>query len=73
VFARLRKRVGISDSAINPQILRHNFALRYLQAGGNPQGLQELMGYEGMAPVRQYLRWYNQMFHDPIQKEAEEV
>jgi site-specific recombinase XerD len=59
VFARFRKRAGISDLAITPQILRHSFALRSLQAGGNPQGLQELMGYEGMAPVRQYLRWYN--------------
>ncbi|GAC1646566.1 MAG: hypothetical protein NVS4B9_38480 [Ktedonobacteraceae bacterium] len=73
VFARFRKRAGISDTAISPQILRHSFALRYLQAGGNPQGLQELVGYEGMAPVRQYLRWHNQLFHDQMQKEAEEV
>jgi site-specific recombinase XerD len=43
--------------------LRHSFALRYLQAGGNPQGLRELMGYEGMAPVRQYLHWYDQLLH----------
>ncbi len=56
VFARFRTRVGISESAISPQILRHSFALRYLQTGGDPQGLQELMGYEGMAPIRQYLR-----------------
>lgn len=66
VFARLRKRAGISESIISPQILRHSFALRYLQAGGDPQGLQELMGYEGMAPVRQYLRWQDQLLHEQI-------
>jgi site-specific recombinase XerD len=64
VFVRLRTRAGLSDTSMSPQILRHSFALRYLQAGGNPQGLQELMGYEGMAPVRQYLRWQNQLFHN---------
>ena len=64
VFARLHTRAGISDITMSPQMLRHSFALRYLQAGGNPQGLQELLGYEGMAPVRQYLRWQDQFFHN---------
>jgi site-specific recombinase XerD len=63
VFARFRTRAGISDIAMSPQVLRHSFALRYLQAGGNPRGLQELLGYGGMAPVRQYLRWQNQLLH----------
>lgn len=69
VFARFRKRAGISDATIHPQSLRHSFALRYLQAGGNPQGLQELLGYEGMAQVRQHLRWFDQMFHERMQQE----
>jgi site-specific recombinase XerD len=64
VFVRLRTRAGISDTIMSPQMLRHSFALRYLQAGGNPRGLQTLLGYEGMAPVRQYLRWQNQLFHN---------
>src|SRR5207245_497475 len=34
---RLRTRAGTSVTAISPQILRHSFALRYLQAGGDPQ------------------------------------
>jgi len=73
LFARFRKRAGISETKITPQVLRHSFALRYLQAGGNPQGLQELLGYEGMAPVRQYLRWYDQLLHEQTQQEREEV
>jgi site-specific recombinase XerD len=73
VFARFRKRAGISDTAISPQNLRHSFALRYLQAGGNPVGLQALLGYEGMAPVRQYLRWQNQLFHHQTQNKSDET
>jgi len=73
MFARFRTRAGISEEAISPQILRHSFALRYLRAGGNPQGLQESMGYEGMALIRQYLRWYDQLLHEQMQKGTEEV
>ncbi|GCE17149.1 hypothetical protein KDK_09490 [Dictyobacter kobayashii] len=71
VFAWLRKRAGASDTSITPQILRHSFAFRYLQTGGNPHGLQLLLGYEGMAPVRQYLRWYDQLVRDRLEKKAE--
>src|ERR1700730_17664139 len=67
VFARVRTRAGISYTTMSPQMLRHSFALRYLQAGGNPRGLQELLGYEGMAPVRPYLRWQDQLFHNQTQ------
>jgi site-specific recombinase XerD len=73
VFARFRTRSGISDTTMSPQMLRHSFALRYLQAGGNPRGLQALLGYEGMAPVRQYLRWQNQLFHHQTQNTSEET
>jgi hypothetical protein len=29
------------------------------------------MGYEGMAPVRQYLRWHDQLLLEQMQKETE--
>ncbi|HET8845701.1 MAG TPA: tyrosine-type recombinase/integrase, partial [Ktedonobacteraceae bacterium] len=73
VFARFRKRAGISETAISPQVLRHSFALRYLRAGGDPHGLRELLGYEGMAPVRQYLRWYEQVLQEQVPQENEET
>ena len=72
LFRRLRTRAGMDEIPISPKILRHSFALRYLQAGGNPQGLQELLAYEGTAPVRQYQRWSDQMLHDRMQKGTEE-
>lgn len=70
LFGRLRERVGMSRKDIRASLLRKNFAARYLQTGGDPQGLQALMGYEGMAPIRQYLRWYDQLLHDRTQDEA---
>ena len=73
VFARFRTRAGISDTTVSPQMLRHSFALRYLQAGGNPRGLQALLGYEGMAPVRQYLRWQDQLFHNQTQNTSDQT
>jgi site-specific recombinase XerD len=73
VFARFRTRAGLSDATMSPQMLRHSFALRYLQAGGNPRRLQELLGYAGMAPVRQYLRWYDQLVHNQRRTESEET
>ena len=73
VFARFRARAGISDTTMSPQMLRHSFALRYLQAGGNPRGLQALLGYEGMARVRQYLHWQHQLFHNQAQNTSEQT
>ena len=71
LFRRLRKQAGMSDIPISPQIFRHSFALRYLQAGGDPHGLQELLGYEGIAPVKQYLRWHDQLVHGHTQTRTE--
>jgi len=73
LLSRLRTRAGSTALAITPQHLRHSFALRYLQAGGDPQNLQALMGYEGMAPIRQDLRWHDQLLHNRIQDEAEQT
>jgi site-specific recombinase XerD len=73
VFARFRTRAGIGDTTMSPQVLRHSFALRHLQAGGNPRGLQALLGYEGMAPVRQYLRWQDQLFHNQTQNTSDQT
>jgi integrase/recombinase XerD len=73
IFARFRQQAGFSEEALTPQILLHSFAFRYLQAGGNPQGLQALMGYDGMAPSRQYLRWHDQLLHEHMQNGTEGV
>jgi site-specific recombinase XerD len=63
LFVRIKKRAGIAGEQVSPQMLRHSFALRYLQMGGNPRRLQEMLGYSGMAQVKQYLRWHEQVVH----------
>jgi site-specific recombinase XerD len=45
LFARLRKRAGIRRKGVNPSLIRESFALRFLQTGGEPLILQELLGY----------------------------
>ncbi len=55
LFARIRKRAGITDKRISPHILRHTFAIRYLMLGNDPFSLQELLGHEDLATVRLYM------------------
>ena len=52
LFARIRKRVGITDKLISPHIFRHTFAIRYLKRGNDPFSLQELLGHEDLTTVR---------------------
>jgi hypothetical protein len=66
VFARFRQQVRISEQALTPQILRHSLALRTCRQEGI-HGLPALMGYEGMALIRQYLRWHDQWVHEQMQ------
>lgn len=56
LFARLKKRAGITGKRVSPHILRHTFAIRYLVGGGDPFSLQELLGHEDMATVKIYMR-----------------
>ena len=56
LFRRLRKRAGISRKGVNPSLLREGFALRFLQAGGDPLMLQELLGYSEQATSTRYQR-----------------
>jgi len=73
VFARFRTRAGISDITMSPQVLRHSFALRYLQAGGGPRGYRNCWGMRAWPPpVRQYLRWQHQLFHSQTHNQSEE-
>ncbi|GER86581.1 hypothetical protein KDW_07430 [Dictyobacter vulcani] len=55
LFARLKKRSGITGKRISPHIFRHTFAIRYLKLGKDPFSLQELLGHEDMATVKLYM------------------
>jgi site-specific recombinase XerD len=47
LFARLRERAGITRKGVTAALLRESFAVRYLQAGGDLDILQELLGQQG--------------------------
>ncbi len=55
LFARLRKRAGITGKRISAHIFRHTFAIRYLKLGNDPFSLQELLGHEDLSTVRLYM------------------
>jgi len=65
LFARIRKRAGMTDKRISPHIFRHTFAVRYLKLGNDPFSLQELLGHEDLSTVRFYMH----MNDDDIQEQ----
>jgi site-specific recombinase XerD len=55
VIRRLKRRCGFTDRRVSAHIFRHTFAVRYLMLGGDPFSLQELLGHEDMATIRNYM------------------
>jgi integrase/recombinase XerD len=55
LFARLKKRSGITGKRVSPHIFRHTFAIRYLILGNDPFSLQDLLGHEDMTTVKLYM------------------
>lgn len=68
LFARLKKRAGITGKRVSPHILRHTFAIRYLVNGGDPFSLQELLGHEDMATVKIYMRMNDETIQNQKRK-----
>lgn len=57
LFKRLRKATGIQK--LHPHLLRHTFATRYLENGGNIYTLQAIMGHTSLEMVKRYLHLAN--------------
>src|SRR5258708_1884509 len=56
LFQRIRRRADLSrDKRISPHIFRHTFAVRYLMLGGDIYTLQELLGHEDIATIKNYM------------------
>jgi integrase/recombinase XerD len=64
LFDRLRKRAGISDKPVSPSVLRDTYAVRYLQAGGQPEALLERLGLHHPASITQYQHLCKQLRED---------
>ena len=53
MFRRLKARSGITR--LYPHLLRHTFATRYLENGGNIYTLQAILGHTSLEMVKKYL------------------
>jgi site-specific recombinase XerD len=72
LFGRLRKRAGRTEEQVTPSLLRDTFAVRYLQAGGEPEALRAILGLTGMESVKRYEQISTQKIEDEPQKEPAE-
>lgn len=57
LFRKLKRRTGISK--LHPHLLRHTFATRYLENGGNIYTLQAILGHSSLEMVKRYLHLAN--------------
>lgn len=57
MFRKLKKRSGIAR--LHPHLLRHTFATRYLENGGNIYSLQAILGHSSLEMVKRYLHLAN--------------
>ena len=53
LFRKLKARAGIPR--LRPHLLRHSFATRYLQAGGDIYSLQQILGHTSLEMVKRYV------------------
>ena len=69
LFQRLRKRADLSkDKRISPHIFRHTFAVRYLMLGGDIYTLQELLGHEDIATIKNYMHLNDTLIQEQKRK-----
>lgn len=57
IFRKLKKSTGIAR--LHPHLLRHTFATRYLENGGNIYSLQTILGHSTLEMVKRYLHLDN--------------
>ena len=65
LFVRPNQRAGITGKSINASMLRETFVVRYLQAGGDPCTLQELLGLQHPVSVKCYQHFSDQLHEKP--------
>lgn len=62
-------RGGMSEKPVSSSVLRDTYAVRYLQAGGQPEALLEQLGLYHLSSIISYQRLSKQLCEDQMRKE----
>ena len=55
VFKRLDKKINLGNVKLSPHIMRHSFALAYIENGGDPFSLQRILGHSSQETTSKYV------------------
>mgnify|MGYP001209481229 CR=1 FL=1 len=69
LFQRLRRRSDLPQGKrVSPHIFRHTFAVRYLMLGGDIYTLQEILGHEDIATIKNYMHLNDALIQEQKRK-----
>ena len=55
VFRSLKKKLNLDGRKLSPHLLRHSFALAYIENGGDPFSLQRILGHTDQTTTSKYV------------------
>jgi len=55
VFRNLKKKLNLDGRKLSPHLLRHSFALTYIENGGDPFSLQRILGHTDQTTTSKYV------------------
>ena len=55
VFRSLKKKINLIGVRLSPHLLRHSFALAYIENGGDPFSLQRILGHTDQTTTSKYV------------------
>ncbi len=55
VFRNLKKKLNLDGRKLSPHLLRHSFALAYIENGGDPFSLERILGHTNQTTTSKYV------------------
>lgn len=67
-LSRYGKKANITDKRVSPHTFRHTFAKMYIQNGGDPFSLQQILGHSTMDMVKVYVNMFGKELDEAHRK-----